>query len=118
MAGVIADFKYTDDAGIEYRYRGDKSNNVAAGNAAYAAADGLQYIPRNFTPRYILASAPNPVSGKPPLARKIPIGDVTNNLYNGSTTTIALEVVGSSTALTFTVTARRGEKMSLMGDLP
>lgn len=119
VAGVLADFVYTADSGTKYRYRGDKSNNLAIGNVAYdVETDGaLPYLPKNMAPRYVLFESQNPVAGRAPLQRKIPAGSPDNAYFLSETNTVTLDVVGAVAGAVFKLTFTKSQEMRRIKDL-
>lgn len=119
MAGVLADFVYTADSGTKYRYRGDKSNNLAIGNIQYdVETDGaLPYLPTNMRPRTVLFQSQNPVAGRAPLQRKIPAGSPTNPYFLAETNTVTLDIVGVVAGAVFKLTFSKSQEMKRIKDL-
>jgi hypothetical protein len=103
MAGTMGRFVYTSDDTVAYRIRQDVSNAAAAGNVSSALPPNL---PGRYKPRYILAA--HPTSGR---ERKIVIGDPTNAMWVGGTTTISLpDFAAAMAATSFLVRGRVGER--------
>lgn len=104
MAGPATHIQYTSDDAATYRVRMDASNAAAAGNVA---ATSTVHTPSGYEPRYILAT--HPVTGR---ERRIIIGDPTNPLWVGGTSTITIEEYSGvhSAALAHAVLSRVGEK--------
>lgn len=104
MAGLMATAKYISDDGVTYQMRQDASNLTAAGNvAAVGTEPGL---PKRYKPRHILAA--HPTTGR---ERRVAIGDPTNGLWVGGTTTISLPDFNAlMVATSFVVKGRIGER--------
>jgi hypothetical protein len=104
MAGPATHIQYTSDDGTTYRVRMDTGNAAAAGNVA---ATSTVHVPSGYVCRYVLAT--HPTTGR---ERKIIIGDPTNALWVGGTSTITLEEYSGthSTAAAHAVLSRVGEK--------
>lgn len=104
MSGPATHIQYTSDDGAGYRVRMDASNATAAANAA---ATSTVHVPSGYEPRYILAT--HPTTGR---ERKIVIGDPTNALWVGGSSSISLEEYSGahSTAMAHAVLSRVGEK--------
>lgn len=103
MAGLMEKIEYVSDNGSTYVMRQDASNAAAAGNTSSTANPSL---PGRTKPRYILAA--HPTTGR---ERRIVVGDPTNALWVGGTTTISLPDFGAlMAATTFLVRGRIGER--------
>jgi hypothetical protein len=107
MAGSVANFVYTTDAGTQYLVRLDESNAVAAGfPVADAAAIALPALPNRVKMRYVNCRSDTGIS------RKIFCPLVTSPLWTGATRTVDLIVITGLTgaAKPFTISSRIGEK--------
>lgn len=105
MSGPLGRYAYISDDGSTYSLRMDASNAVAVGNTVDAASPDL---PRNYHPRYILATDSSDGS-----SRKLVVGDPTNALFVGpgtGTVSIADFDADPNTTTAHSVRSRVGEK--------
>lgn len=104
MAGPTTRIDYVSDDGSTYRVKMDASNAAAAGNDA---ATSTVHLPGGYHPRYVLAT--HPTTGR---ERKIVIGDPTNALFVGGTSTITIEEFSGthSASVAHAVLSRVGER--------
>jgi len=106
MAGPLGHFVYVSDDGNSYKLKMDASNAAVGGGVA--ATTETEYR-RGWYPRYILAESS---AGK---RRKVPICDPASGVWTGATATVALEEVGVTGTVTYTVTGRFGEQRTSRG---
>jgi hypothetical protein len=101
MPGPIGHYVYTRDDGTDYKIRQDVSNATAVGNVA---ATTEPHLPAGYHPRYIWAEKS---TGE---RRKIPVSDVSSDIWTGVTATINLYVEGTAAAVAFDIRGRVGER--------
>lgn len=107
MAGSLETFVYTTDAGDRYLVRLDESNATAAGFPEAVTADiNLPALPNRIKMRVVNCKSDTGIS------RRIPVPNVTSDIWNGTTRTINLIVVTGLTGSSkpFTISSRTGEK--------
>lgn len=109
MAGPSTHINYVSDDGETYRLRMDASNATAVGNAT---ASVTAHLPGGYRPRYVLAT--HPTTGR---ERKLVIGDPTNALFVGGTSSVSIEEFSGthSATVSHAVLSRVGERRLNLG---
>jgi hypothetical protein len=104
LAGAIRAIDYLSDDGNHYRLKMDSSNATDVGNVNATVST---HTPGGYHPRYILCT--HPTTGR---ERKVVIGDPTNALWVGGTSTVNLWdfTTNPSAHIAYAVLSRVGER--------
>jgi len=108
MAGSLKWFRYTADDGIPYGIFRDESTTELINVAAdLTGAIPAAVLPSNLKPRTVRIKSPNGLA-----AREITILSVARYTALNGVTPVVMGANDIDTGLTFTVTSKRGERVS------
>lgn len=104
MAGTMGKYQYISDDGNTYKVSLDDSNSLAVGSTPAVGTESA--LPHGYYPRYVLAQSG---AGR---RRKVVVCDPANAHWTGAAggEAVNLEEVNSAAPISFTITARIGEK--------